>query len=445
MKVLRQAIPAGSLVLALTTFGSYVVGLFRDRLLAQTFGASRALDAYNAAFLLPDFLFNFLVASGIAAAFVPLFIDLKHQSVPQARRYANTVITTATISMSVAALLLLLFAEPASRLVTPGFTAPDQQLVARLLRIFSLSPILFSASNALGAMLVAERRFFFYGLAPITYNLGIIGGILLFAPTYGIMGVAAGTIAGAVLHLLIRLVDATLTGWRFVPNLAVRTPEFTTTLKLMLPKMFGHPIELATFWAFTAIASTLTPGSIAVLNFARNFQSVPVSLIGIVVATTSFPILAQAATRRSRSGFVAALTRSAILILFASLASAVFIFLVRQPLVAFLLGGRAFTESDVARTAVILGMFCLAIPTEALSHLLARAFYATKNTWVPVLCSVASFALSLLAAWLLLEQLDLLALPLAFFFGSVLKVGLLTVLLPGRVHQWIDGVRPSRQ
>ena len=89
MQKLLRLIPAGSLTLGLTTLASFVLGLLRDRTFAQTFGASRDLDAYNAAFLLPDLLFNFLIASGIAAAVVPIFTEIYHSDREKAHEYTN--------------------------------------------------------------------------------------------------------------------------------------------------------------------------------------------------------------------------------------------------------------------------------------------------------------------------------------------------------------------
>ena len=197
MKRLLKFIPAGSVVLAATTFASYALGLLRDRIFAHSFGASRALDAYNAAFLLPDLLFNILIASGIAAAFVPIFTDLFRSDKERAYDYANSVISASIMTMVAAAVLLFVFAESVSVLVAPGFNLEDRILVAKILRILALSPILFGVSNALGAMLIAKRRFLFYGLSPVLYNFGIIGGALLLAPRFGIMGVAAGTVVVA--------------------------------------------------------------------------------------------------------------------------------------------------------------------------------------------------------------------------------------------------------
>src|SRR3989338_2079425 len=152
-------------------------------------------------------------------------------------------------------------------------------------------------------MLIAKRRFLFYGLSPVLYNFGIIGGALLLAPRFGIMGVAAGTVVGAVFHFLIRALDAFASGFRFRAQFQYKTSEFKKTIKLMVPKMFGHPVELAMFWGFTVIASGFSVGSVAIMNFARNFQSVPVSIIGITFSTTAFPILAKAVSDNSPEEF----------------------------------------------------------------------------------------------------------------------------------------------
>lgn len=434
-KRLAKLIPAGSIVLGLTTLFSYFLGLVRDHYFALTFGATRALDSYNAAFLIPDLLFNILVASGIAAAFIPILTELLKLDKSRALKYANSVITAAVGSMIITSIVIIIFANPISYLVVPGFNSADRELVVKILRVLSLSPIFFGISNALGALLVTKRRFLFYGLSPVLYNLGIIGGTILLAPYFGVMGVAIGTIGGAFLHFAVRLFDARRSGFVFDLNFLYRTKEFKQTLKLMLPKMFGHPIELATFWAFTAISSTLIPGSVAVMSFARNFESVPVSLIGITIATTTFPILAMAIVDRSVDRFRKILKNSFLLIFFTSIFAAIVTFLIKEPLVRVALGGGAFQESDIVRTAATLGMFTLAIPTEASIQLLARAFYATKNTIIPVVLSIVGFIIAVGSAYLLVPKYEILAMPLGFFIGSAVELILLILLITFRTKQ----------
>ena len=96
---LAKLITAGSVVLGITVLISYLLGLVRDHYFAKVFGATRILDAYNAAFLIPDLLFNILVASGIAAAFIPILTQLLKLDVKRANQYANSVITAAIGSM----------------------------------------------------------------------------------------------------------------------------------------------------------------------------------------------------------------------------------------------------------------------------------------------------------------------------------------------------------
>ncbi len=430
MKNILRFLPTGSIILSITTFTSYGVGLLRDRVLAQTFGAGRELDSYLAAFLLPDFLFNFLIASGIAAAVVPIITDLLQKETRAAQKYLSSVMSGAVAVMGIVSLILLVFANSMSTLIVPGFSPEEQNQVASLLRVLAFSPLFFSISNALGAFLIVKRRYLFYGLSPIFYNFGIIAGAFFLAPALGIMGVAYGTVFGASLHLLLRIFDAFRNGFQFQRAFSFKTAEFQTTLRLMIPKMFGHPVELATFWGFTVLASSLAPGSVTALNFARNFQSVPVSLIGITLATTTFPLLASALTAKNFSGFSQTLKQSLWLILAGSLSAALFIFIVREPLIALVFGGGAFTAEDIQKTALVLGFFTLAIPTESLAHLLARAFYATKNTLVPVLIGLVSFIITLSFAWGLLPIMGIAAIPFSFFIGSLTKLALLGIFFP---------------
>ena len=430
MNGILRLIPAGSIILGVTTLASYGAGLLRDRIFAQTFGASRTLDAYNAAFLLPDLLFNILIASGIAAAFVPILTELLKSDGKRASEYVNTMITGAMGTMALAAGVIMLFAGKISILIAPGFQPQDQILVAQLLRYLALSPIIFGASNTLGALLVVKRRFLYYGLSPVLYNLGIIGGAVFLAPQFGIVGVAMGTVIGALLHLLIRVFDVMRSGFKFKLSFHPTTPEFRKTILLMIPKMFGHPVELAMFWIFTVIASTLKPGSVAILSFARNFQSVPVSLIGITIATTTFPILAQAITDHSLEQFRKILKRSFLIIFLGSALAAVIIFIIREPLIRIVFGGGAFGEESIVRTALTLGIFTLAIPTESLVQLMARAFYATKNTTIPVVFGVVGFIISTSAAFYLVPRFDIVALPFAFFLASATELLLLLSFIP---------------
>ncbi len=152
-----------------------------------------------------------------------------------------------------------------------------------------ITPIVFAASIALGEVLVAERHFVYYALAPILYNVGIVLGTVLLHDRIGIAAAAVGAVIGSFLHLGIRLVGMRRTTVRVRFRLDLRMAAIHEFVRLMVPKMLSHPIEPLTFLFFTRVATTLVAGSVTAVSFARNFQSVPVALIGVAISLAAFP------------------------------------------------------------------------------------------------------------------------------------------------------------
>ena len=197
----------------------------------------------------------------------------------------------------------------------------------------------------------------------------------------------------------------------------------------MAPKVIGHPIEQLTFLGFTAIASTISSGSIVILNFAHNFQSMPINTIGVTFALTAFPLLARAVSTEDKKVFRKELSFAFYTILLASVVAAILLYFLRQPLIAILLGGGAFDTQAIGLTATTLGVFALSVPTESLSQLLARGFYATKDSLTPVLVSIGSLVIAVVCAWVFSKTLGVPGLAWGYFVGSGLKTVLLYTLL----------------
>jgi putative peptidoglycan lipid II flippase len=431
--LLSAALPRGAIVLSVLTFGGYAMGLVRDRLFARTFGAGPELDAYNAAFVLPELALDVLVAGALVAPFVPVFTGLKVEADEAARAFGRTVLTLAVLVMAAVAALLFVFAPQSVAVIAPGFQGAQRELYVDLFRVMCVTPVIFAASIVLGEILVAERHFVAYGLAPLLYNGGIVLGTLLLAERLGIAAAAIGAVAGALAHLTIRVVGIRRTTFRIRPSLALRTKGLGSFLRLMVPKMFSHPIEPLTFLFFTSLASTLAAGSVSSVSFARNFQSVPVSLIGASFAIAAFPALSAAAAAGDRRGFSRVFGTNLATIAVLSVGAAVGLFVLSGFAIRLFLGGDAFDEEDIARTTSILAVFAIAVPLESLTHLLSRALYATRNTILPTLASVAGFVAIVLAADRLAPSIGLAAIPIGFAVGMAVKVMILTVALVPRM------------
>lgn len=426
-------------VLIATTFASYILGLLRDRLFARTFGAGSELDAYQAAFLLPDFMLNFLVAGGLTAVFVPMYLEVRARHSERAESFARTVTTFFSLLMLATGIVLAVFAPVLSHLVAPGFTGEERALLVQLMRVLSFSPTIFAISNALGGVLIADGRFLTYGLSPVLYNGGIIIGTLVLSKNMGIMGVVWGTILGALLHLVIRIIEVKRFRFSLRPALNLRLPEFKPFFRLMIPKMFGHPVELATFWGYTAIASLLPAGSIAILNFARNFQSVPISLIGVSLATVSFSAMSASHAKGDKAAFTAEFKRTLWHVAVLGLAASVVMYFFSHLIISVLLGGKAFGPEAVSMTAAVLAAFVLSVPLECVNQQQARAFYALKNTTIPVAAGIANLILSVGAAWIFAQRFGIIGLPYGYMLGSIAKIAIQFALLPRQIRKF-EGV-----
>ena len=432
--LLARFLPQGAILLSILTFTAYAMGLLRDRLFARTYGAGAELDAYNAAFVLPELALDVLVASGLTAPFVPVFTSLARSAADAAPRFAQTVLTLAVMVMSASSLLLLILAPATVRLVAPGFDESSQELYLDLYRVMLVTPIIFGASITLGEVLVAERQFLYYALAPILYNLGIAGGTLLLHDRLGIMAAAVGAVIGASLHLGIRVVGMRYTTVRIRPRLDLRMPALREFLGLMLPKMISHPIEPLTFLFFTAVATTLVAGSVSAVSFARNFQSVPVALLGVSIALAAFPGLSAAWAAGDRSGFGREVRRNGLTIGVLSVLAAIGLVVVGPLAIEVLLGGGRFDAEDVQLTAMVLTVFALAVPFDAMGHLVARGLYATHNTLLPVLASIAGFAVTVAVTLATVGPLGILSIPLGFLAGTAVRVVLQAIALAWRVR-----------
>jgi putative peptidoglycan lipid II flippase len=432
--LVARFVPQGAILLAILTFASYAAGLVRDRIFARTYGAGSELDAYNAAFVLPELALDVLVASGLTAPFVPVFSSLRREDAAAAIRFAQTVLTLAVMVMGAACLVLLLLAPITVDLVAPGFDPANRELYLELYRLMLLTPIVFAASITLGEILIAERRFLPYALAPILYNVGIAGGTLLLHDSLGIKAAAVGAVAGALLHLAIRVVGILRSSVPLRPRLDLRLPALREFLRLMVPKMLSHPVEPLTFLFFTSVATTLAAGSVTSVSFARNFQSVPVAFFGVSISLAAFPALSAAWAAGDRSGFRRQVRTSATTITLFTVASAVGLAVVGPLAIEVLLGGGAFDAEDVRVTATVLAAFSLAVPFDALGHLTARGLYATHNTVLPVLASLTGFGVTIAVTLALVEPVGILSIPLGFAAGAAVRTGLQGLLLARRMR-----------
>lgn len=453
-----KSVAFAAFLIGASTFISRLLGLVRDRLLAGRFGAGEDLDVYFAAFRIPDFVFGILITGGIAAAFLPVFAEYFNKDQKSAWQLTNNVLNSFLVLLILICGILAIFTPQLIKIIAPGFNPENKALTVSLTRIMFLSPILFGLSSIFSGILQYFNRFLVYSLAPILYNLGIIIGILFFVPIFNIFGLAYGVILGAFLHLIIQLPAAFGSGFRYLPIFNFKMPGLKKIFILMIPRTIGQASYHLNLVVITAIASTLSVGSIAIFNFSNNLQWFPVGLIGISFAIASFPTLSKTWAAGQKEEFLNNFSATFRKILFFIIPGSFLIFLLRAQLVRLILGTGKFGWWETRLTAASLGLFCLGIFAASLIPLLARVFFSFQDTRTPTIISVISMILNIGLAFLFIcflgssnifqevmvgllklksiSDVRVLALPLALSLSGIFQFALLFFILRKKITEF---------
>jgi len=428
-KKLSTTIAGGAVIIAVFTIISKFLGLLRDRLIASSFGASDITDVYFASFRLPDLIFNTLVLGALASAFIPVFIKIYNKNQTQAWRITSSILNIILIVLGVLVLIFFFLAPKIVPLIVPGFDLEKQKITVELTRIMLFSILFFGASNVISSVLNSFKRFVAYSLAPIMYNLGIIFGIVVLVPRYGIWGMGLGVVAGAALHLIIQLPSAIAAGFRWQGQIALREPGVKRIALLMLPRTFGLAVNQINYIVITAIASTLIIGSVSVFQYAQNLMGFPIGIFAISLAIASFPYFSECAACGDIKGFVRQFSITLRRILYLIIPTSIFILLLRAQIVRLVLGAGQFDWADTVMTLETLGFFSFSLFAQALIPLLARSFYAFQDTKTPVIVSLISILINIFGGLYLSKTMGVAGLALAFSIASIINVILLFVIL----------------
>jgi len=425
----ENSVRMASVILVITLTLSNVLGMLRDHFLARTIPTSE-LDIYFAAFRIPDLIFNFLILGAISSAFIPVFCEfIAQKKLDEGFRVTNILLNLAMLTLIACAIIFFFLMPYLTPLVVPHFEADKMERVTELSRLLMITPIFFAISYILSGVLNSFKRFLAYSIAPLVYNLAIIVGAIFIAPRFGVLGVVYFVILGAIFHVLVQLPTAYHLGFKYqfiadIKNLVVRR-----IVKLMLPRTIGMGMNQIMLIVYTAIASALAAGSISAFNFANNIQTMPVVVFGTSFATAVFPTLTTVAAHEDYKSFSFYLSRSVRTIAFILIPISLFFILLRAQIIRLILGSGQFAWDDTRLTALTLGYFSISLVAQGLIPLLARAFYAVKNTKTPMYISIITVVVSVILGYIFAPRMGVPGLALAFTLGSFFNALALYVFL----------------
>lgn len=444
---------------------SQILALFRDRLLAHSFGATQTLDLYYAAFRLPDFVFAGVASFISAMVLIPILTRKANDSDSHAQKFLNDTFTVFFTLLLVFSVVIYIITPSIVHFLFPSYSGSELDELIMMSRLLLLSPILLGLSNLLGSVTQMLHRFFAFALAPILYNIGIIVGAIYFYPSFGLIGLGWGVVLGAFLHFFVHFYISSRNGFTLNISFTPSLTDMWEIIRISFPRTIALSSNQLALFALVIFAASLPHGSITIFNFALNLQSVPIAIIGVSYATAAFPSLSKHFADDEIKKFLDKILSATRHIIFWSLPVLVLVIVLRAQIVRTILGSGSFDWTATRLTAACLAIFTVSAVAQSLGHLFARGFYATGNNSIPLIANLlsamsigvlgyfflvayadSSFIQDFIGSLLRVEGLpgaSILMLPLAYTFGMLINTGLLVYFFRKRFGGFLSPVKDT--
>jgi len=430
----RESIARSTTVVSGATFVSRLFGLAREQTFAYLFGAGFVVDAFVAAFRIPNLLRDLFAEGALASAFVPVFTDtLTNKGKEEAFRLGNLVANALNVILVVVVIAGILLAPVVVDLYAPGFSKIEgkAELTTLLARIMFPFLLLVSLASVAMGMLNSLRRFGVPAFAPAMLNIGMIFSGFLLCPLFEppIIGMALGVLLGGLGQWLVQMFVLRREGFRYRPILSFRDPGVRRIMALMAPAILGLASTQVNIFVNTLIASFLPQGSVSYLNYSFRIMHFPLGMFGVAVATVTLPVAAAYAARKDIPGVCSTAASSLKLVFYLTLPSIVFLALAAEPVIALLYQHGRFGHPDTLRTAQALLFYSLGIFAIASVRVLAPVFYALGSARIPVRAGIVSVAVNVGLNLALMRPMGFRGLALAASVAAVVNMGILVLAM----------------
>ena len=438
---------AASTLLVMTAYGAAkLLSLVQTIVIARNFGLSDEWDAFIAANRIPELIFTLIAGGALAHAFIPIFSGLLSRGEKRRAWQLASQVINAIFATTAAVSAIVFFFAPwlVSNFVASGFSEFWQAETALLLRILLLGTLIFSISGIVMGILQSHQHFALPALAPLCFDVGLLFGVLALAPRWGARGFAMGAVLGAALHLAIQVPGLIYYRARWWPRLGWRDPLLWRVIRLMLPRVAGIGVFSLNFIIMTNLASRLGSGAVSALDWGWRLMQIPQTLLGTALGTVIFPTLASLSELDDEAGKRASFAGALRMLIVTCLPAMAALLILGQPLLSLLEGG-AFDADSTQLVFSCLLFFAIALLAHSALEVVARSFYAEKDTLTPLWAALLGAAVNLIAALLLSGLLfgaahrgNVGGLALANSLGVILEVSLLLFWLRrrwGDIHQ----------
>ena len=456
-------------VLALGNITSRLLGLLREVVITNLFGASGVASALRVAILIPKSAYDLLIAGHVNGAIIPVLSEIfAKQGKTEFWRLVSALLNMVVIGMSVLVIALQFGAPLAVEIFGGGYSPEIQTIAVNLLRITSPTLIFMAIFAVLSGALYALHVFTYPAFATTVFNASIVIIALLFTPPptltmgwvdnapqwvmarpdSGISVIAIGWLIGGIAQMLLQIPG--LWGNQARYRLILRHPALKKIGWLYLPVMFSLIMDTLVIRPFSYnLASRTGDSSINYMELATTLMQFPQGLVATAISIAILPTLSRQAALivnkknvadENNRAFVNSLGLGLRLTFALIIPASIGLFVLGTPIIGLLFQHGAFTSADTDMTSVVLHVYLIGLPFAAVDLLLVYAFYARQDTLTPALIGLFCLVVYMIVSLLLVDHFGLLSLMIADSTKHILHAGISAILLFPK----LGGVRGQR-
>jgi putative peptidoglycan lipid II flippase len=409
---------------------SRVAGLVREIVAANYFGVSGAMSAFTIAFQFPNLIRALFADAALQGAFVPVFTELLEKDRrKEAFRVASSLLSLITVALGALTLLFWLTAPVVMKAFIPGFEDDSLiDLTVGLSRVMFPIVLLLALSGVVVGMLNSFDHFSVPALAPVVWNLVIIGSLVGLTPLFDgddqIYAYAIGVLAGTVVQFLLPLPWLRGRGGRFTLSFDWRNAHVTRVLKLMLPVTIALGLINFSLLINSLFGTLVSEEAPAAIDKAFRIYMLPQGLFSVAIATVVFPTLSRFAARGAIDDLRATMANGTRQILMLLIPSAALMGVLAEPITRLVYQRGAFSAGDTDLVAQAMWVWALSLPAQGASLLFSRTFFSLQRPWLNTALSVGNLVANAAISAALYKPLGVKGVVLGSVAGTVVMATL---------------------
>lgn len=421
----QKSVARSAGIVSIAVMFSRVLGLVREMIFAQYFGAGMLYDAFQVAFRIPNVLRDLFAEGALSAAFVKVFTDYQiTKSEQEAWRLASLVLNALAVVLSVVTIIGIVFAPQFVTLIAGDFSPEAIKLTTTLTQIMfpfillvALAALAMGVLNTKGIFGIPASASTVFNVVSIAVGLALAfwlsgGGWAKsddphafpeLPAQWAIIGMAVGTLIGGAAQFVMQVPSLLKVGFRFRPVLNFTDAGLRRVMSLMTPAILGTSAVQINVLVNTFFVTGIV-GGVSWLSYSFRLMQFPIGLFGVAVGTASIPVLSRLASEGKTVDFRDTLSSSINLVFLMTLPSACGLVVLGEPIIRLLYShGGAFKESDVPMTAWALAGYSIGLTGYAAIKVLSPAFYAMDDAKTPMVISIVSIAVNIVACYFFMQ------------------------------------------